>query len=157
MLRNVEMKFHQKHLLYSPMTVCCLILLIVNDHFLKGCVSLHPVRWLTGKLSDFAGALLLPAFIEFSLYVFFNISKKAARNSAFFSSMAILILIKLSFWFNSTIVMIGNAPLEYFSTAYRINIVRDMTDLMALPMLLIFHKYSTALEPANKENANRME
>lgn len=38
-----------------------LIFLILNDHYLKGVYG----NWFTGKLSDFAGILILPLFLKF--------------------------------------------------------------------------------------------
>ncbi len=46
--------------LLHPLSLACLVVLIVNDHFLKhACPSI-----LTGKLSDFAGLLLTPLVLQ---------------------------------------------------------------------------------------------
>jgi hypothetical protein len=43
-----------------PLTLLSLVLLVVNDHFLKWA---HP-SWLTGKLSDVAGMILAPIVLS---------------------------------------------------------------------------------------------
>ena len=52
---------HRARYLLHPVFLVGLITLIVNDHFLKD--AYHNA--LTGKLSDFAGVLILPLFLKF--------------------------------------------------------------------------------------------
>jgi hypothetical protein len=46
---------------FHPLPLVCLVLLGVNDHFLKGSGVLP--GWLTGKLSDFAGLAFFPLLL----------------------------------------------------------------------------------------------
>ncbi|MFT3935770.1 MAG: hypothetical protein QM726_19235 [Chitinophagaceae bacterium] len=52
-----------KYYLLNIVFLCCLLLLIVNDHWLKQ--SFH--NWLTGKLSDIAGIIMLPLLLAYLL------------------------------------------------------------------------------------------
>lgn len=52
-----------KHLLLNWVFLPCLLVLALNDHFLK---YGYP-GWLTGKLSDFAGLLIFPLFLAYLL------------------------------------------------------------------------------------------
>lgn len=49
----------RRSLILHPMALVTLVALVVNDHWLK---TRYP-GWVTGKLSDFAGLLLLPILI----------------------------------------------------------------------------------------------
>lgn len=51
----------KSHLLYHPIFLLSLVVLALNDHVLKGLYH----NWLTGKISDFAGLIVLPVFIAF--------------------------------------------------------------------------------------------
>lgn len=46
--------------IFNTIFLSGLILLLINDHFLKDIYG----NWLTGKLSDFAGILILPLFLK---------------------------------------------------------------------------------------------
>ncbi|MDO6432910.1 hypothetical protein Q4E93_20040 [Flavitalea sp. BT771] len=50
-----------KHLLLNWAFLPCLLVLALNDHYLK---AAYP-GWLTGKLSDFAGLLIFPLFLAY--------------------------------------------------------------------------------------------
>jgi len=50
-----------KNLILNRVFLAGLLLLALNDHFLKD----HYSNWLTGKLSDFAGLLIFPLFLAF--------------------------------------------------------------------------------------------
>ncbi len=54
------MDSRKEKLLYHPIFIVSLILLILNDNFLK--YEYH--NWLTGKLSDFSGLIVLPIFLS---------------------------------------------------------------------------------------------
>ncbi|WP_367390060.1 hypothetical protein [Lewinella sp. LCG006] len=51
----------KKHFLLNTVFISGLILLLLNDHFLKAQFG----NWFTGKLSDFAGLLIFPLFLRF--------------------------------------------------------------------------------------------
>lgn len=52
------MNFHSQKILLSPLFLFSLIVLLLNDHYLKA--QFH--NFLTGKLSDFAGLFIFPLF-----------------------------------------------------------------------------------------------
>ena len=52
---------HNAHFLLNWPFVIGLLLLLINDHFLKDIFG----NWFTGKLSDFAGVMILPLFQAF--------------------------------------------------------------------------------------------
>jgi hypothetical protein len=54
-------KTHNKSLLFNWIFIFSMTLLALNDHYLKAAVG----NWLTGKISDFAGLLILPMFLLF--------------------------------------------------------------------------------------------
>lgn len=66
-----------KHYLLNVVFLACVILLVVNDHSFKYTFS----NWLTGKLSDAAGIILLPMLIAF---IFPATKKHAVSSSALF-------------------------------------------------------------------------
>lgn len=49
------------NLIFNWIFITGIIVLAVNDHYLKQ----HHPSWLTGKLSDFAGLLIFPMFLQF--------------------------------------------------------------------------------------------
>ena len=54
------MKIQHKYYLLNYVFVLGLTILLINDHILKNLYG----NWLTGKLSDFAGVLILPIFLK---------------------------------------------------------------------------------------------
>jgi hypothetical protein len=51
----------KKHYLLNTVFIVGLVILLLNDHFLKAQFG----NWFTGKLSDFAGLLIFPLFLKF--------------------------------------------------------------------------------------------
>jgi hypothetical protein len=51
----------KKHYLLNTVFIVGLMILLLNDHFLKAQFG----NWFTGKLSDFAGLLIFPLFLKF--------------------------------------------------------------------------------------------
>ncbi len=108
--------------LVHPVTLASLVVLVVNDHFLKW-------RWpgvVTGKLSDVAGMILAPivlaAFVELA-------TKRRAPWMCTLAVAAAFALVKT--WAPAT-----HAYEVVFATlrfAQRVVLVRDPTDLVALP------------------------
>ncbi len=93
-----------------------LVILILNDHLLKEVFG----NWLTGKLSDFAGLLILPMFIQ---YLFSVKTKNAVITTVLF----------FVFWKSpySQFLIDGCNSIGSFS----INRVVDYTDFLAFAIL----------------------
>lgn len=109
--------FIVKRILTSPIYICCIILLVLNDHIWK--YTYH--NWFTGKLSDFVGLFV------FTLLLISFFPKKKIHVS-FIASI-------LFIWWKSTfsepfIVLFSN----YF---YPISRIIDYTDLYAIIMPFI--------------------
>lgn len=103
--------------LLHPLFICALFVLGANDFFWK----YHYHNWLTGKLSDVAGLLVLPLFL-----------------TAFFPKQktGILLFSALFFcWWKSSL----SEPvlLHFRLLSLPVHRVVDYTDLFALPVLLI--------------------
>lgn len=75
--------------LRSPAFVACVLVLALNDHYLKGS-GLLP-GWFTGKLSDFAGLVVAPVLVV----VLLGLSRKRARLACFALVAAVFAAIKL--------------------------------------------------------------
>lgn len=137
--------------LLHPITLSSLLVLVVNDHVLK---RVYPGT-LSGKLSDFAGVVLLPLF----LHAAFELTVARARRappSAVLSNRALgvcLVLALAAFalpevWpaaetvyryafgvahypFRAMAALLGQRPLPPVVPAHS---TADVTDLLALPM-----------------------
>ncbi|MDF2381488.1 hypothetical protein JMG10_08450 [Nostoc ellipsosporum NOK] len=108
-------------LLRNYIIVAALFILVLNDHFLKW--TFH--NTLTGKLSDFAGVLLLPFVISYLL------------KSRHFTAI-ILTAIFFTWWKSP----LSSGFIDWYNTWALIPITRvvDYTDLVALIMLLPAYK-----------------
>ena len=110
-----------KRLLLNKIFIACLLLLTLNDHIFKELYG----NWLTGKLSDFAGLLLLPLAIA---YVFPGKRKYAALYAGLF----------FIFWKSP----LSEWPIYWYNQVAPIPITRiiDYTDLLALGILPLVHR-----------------
>jgi hypothetical protein len=104
-----------------------LLLLIVNDHYLKE--TYH--NWFTGKLSDFAGLFIFPLFF-------------VAWNGRFSRHI---------YWLTAILFIIWKSPLvdpliEAFNQLEMLPIsrVKDWTDLIALSILPISYLYQRSIQ-----------
>lgn len=110
-----------KRLLLNKIFIAGLLLLALNDHIFKELYG----NWLTGKLSDFAGLLLLPLAIA---YVFPGKRKYAALYAGLF----------FIFWKSP----LSEWPIYWYNQVAPIPITRiiDYTDLLALGILPLAHR-----------------
>jgi uncharacterized membrane protein len=114
-----------------PVAVIALIVLVANDHAWK---YSHP-GWLTGKLSDVAGLIVFPLVLCAALHVVSASERLLAGCVA--ATMIGFALVKL--WAPATQVCewaMGwlQAP---FSSVTPTTLVRDPTDLLALPFAIV--------------------
>ena len=103
--------------LLHPVAIASLVLLVLNDHLLK---ALWP-GWITGKLSDFAGMVLAPLVLVAVVDAF-----APARVVGRRTYIACTALVGLAFAVTKTLPI-----------ALPVVIVRDPTDLVALPMGIV--------------------
>jgi hypothetical protein len=109
-----------KNLLQNPIFIVGLILLVLNDHFLKG----YYHNWCTGKLSDFIGLLIFPLFIA---YIFPLKSKH----------IIIIVGLFFIFWkspYSENFIQFCNQIL-FFPISRTV----DYSDFITLPILLASH------------------
>lgn len=107
-----------KFLLCNSIFVFSLVILFLNDHFLK----LYFHNWLTGKLSDMVGIILLPFLLTF-------IFPKLCQNSVYFTALFFI------FWKSPY----SEKLIEIYNLVSPISIHRvvDYTDLLTLIFLFI--------------------
>lgn len=114
-------------LIVNPYFIGGLLLLVLNDHYLKW--EFH--NWFTGKLSDVAGVFILPFFIAFVL-------KGRARIAVIFTALFFI-------WWKSPI---STSTIELYNEFAIIPICRvvDYTDYFALAMMPISYLTIRSLE-----------
>jgi hypothetical protein len=121
--------------LVHPAVVAALAILVVNDHFLKW----HYPGIVTGKLSDFAGALLAPLVLVAicdALAPHRWLRHPTYRPARAWGSAAVVALVFAA-------VKTWPAATQAYEAAFRslwgghVVLVRDPTDLFALPMALV--------------------
>lgn len=120
-----------KFLLLNYVFVVSIILLFINDHFLK----LYFHNWFTGKFSDFLGMIIFPLFLA---YIFPRL-----RTFSVFVSFILFIFWKSPF---------SDGFIDFYNQISPIAVARvvDYTDFIAfiflvIPFLLI--KYDALLQP----------
>lgn len=109
--------------LTRPPPLVALVLLLVNDHVLKGAGALP--GWLTGKLSDFAGLFLFSVLLFVLTRSFPAWSRERSARVAALATAVGFALLKLS----PTVNQAANLGFG--------RIVLDPTDLVALPTTLV--------------------
>jgi len=109
-----------KHLV-SPLFIFFLVLLIINDFFLK--VAFH--NTFTGKLSDFSGLFIFP--------IFWSVIFPKQKLLVFISTAVLFIFWKSDY--SSDIIQFMKPYLHIGRTV-------DLSDLIALPMLLFAWFYT---------------
>ncbi|MBR9859418.1 T9SS type A sorting domain-containing protein [bacterium] len=110
------------HIILSPLFITALVLLFINDFFLK---SAFP-GVLTGKLSDFAGLFIFP------LFLFYIIGKRKKE-------IFILTAVTFAFWKSP----LSQGFIEAWNSLGILSIGRviDFTDLIALSILPFAYHY----------------
>ncbi len=108
----------RKELLLNHIFILSLLILAINDHVLKDLYH----NWLTGKISDFAGLIVLPIFIAF---LFPKITKWSCHISA------------LCFVFWKTEFSSGLIELLNRNDIFTISRIIDYSDFIALLILPI--------------------
>ncbi|WP_026210097.1 hypothetical protein [Flexithrix dorotheae] len=113
---------NHKYFLLNYVFILGLIILLLNDHFFK----LEYSNWITGKLSDFVGLLILPMVIS---YLF---PKKIGRN-VFITALFFI------FWKS----IYSQSLIDFYNQFALIRITRvvDYTDLIALSILPFSYYY----------------
>lgn len=106
--------YQRLRILASPLFILFLILLLVNDFYLKG--AFHNV--LTGKLSDFSGLFIFPIFW-----------------SAIFPKRKALIFIATAVLFTFWKSEYSAGLIQWMNPYFGVGRTVDLSDLMALPMI----------------------
>lgn len=114
------MQYRFRNLL-SPFFICCLLLLILNDFLLKELFH----NAITGKLSDFCGLFIFPIFW-----------------SAIFHRSKPLVYILTGLLFVYWKSEYSSGLIEMVNTVFNIHRTVDLSDLIALPVLLLAWLYT---------------
>ncbi len=117
------MNFHSQKILLSPLFLLSLIILLVNDFYLKA--QFH--NFFTGKLSDIAGLFIFPLFL-----------------TAFFSKRKLLVYGLTAFLFIFWKSPFSEILIDFWNSLTSLNIGRiiDYTDFFALLILPVSYFYS---------------
>jgi len=114
--------------LLHPVALAAIAVLVINDHVLKdACPS-----WLTGKLSDVAGLVFFPLLAAALLARLVRIDRDRLVTACVIATGIGFSAIKL--WEPATVVCTHVLGLLQLSPG-PVEIVRDPTDLLALPAL----------------------
>lgn len=106
------------NLILHPVFLSSVILLFVNDHFLK--YTFH--NWLTGKLSDFAGLIALPLLIAYCI-------PKLTKYACLIAAL----------WFMYWKMPISESFIQLVRDVTHVNVYRtiDYSDFIALLVIII--------------------
>ena len=118
--------------LLHPLALAAIALLVVNDHVLKA----HYPGWLTGKLSDVAGLVFFPLLLRALLAPIVHLARSIGRERLLIACVALTALAFAAI----KLVAPATAACEQVLGALlggRVTIVRDPTDLLALPFVLV--------------------
>ena len=122
-----------EHALLHPVWLVSLVLLLVNDHVLKGAGLIHSAA--TGKISDIVGLVVAPALLATLL----RVGSRRGLAACHLATGAVFALIQISPAFASLV----ESGMAAVGIPWRI--WPDLTDLLALPALLVSWR---VLEPA---------
>lgn len=112
--------------LSHPVSIASIAVLVLNDHLLKESFG----TWWTGKLSDFAGLVFFPALLALAIAI---VAPRARHPRVVFAS---IIATGVGFaWVKATTAGATTASAVWSEVAGPSVILRDATDLVALPML----------------------
>ena len=130
--------------LLHPLALAAIALLIVNDHVLK---ARYP-GWLTGKLSDVAGLVFFPLLLRALLAPIARLAPRVSRRALPRSALPVagerllIACIAMTAMAFAAIKLAAPATaaceqiLGAIQGGVRVTIVRDPTDLLALPFVL---------------------
>ena len=114
-----------------PSVWLALAVLLLNDHLLK---QAYP-SWLTGKLSDFAGLYLFPLLLATLMVPLLTLRRWT------FDRVGKVAFWGTALWFTAmkTTPLINRATVSFWEALvdWQVQIVRDPSDLIALPVLLL--------------------
>jgi len=123
---NKENKYY---LLLHPLAISALILLLLNDHFLK----IFSPGFITGKLSDFAGLFVFPIYLSVITRDFLR-NRFRVEMIIFFSAI-LFIALQIESLLNIILLFADKISFP------RPNLVADYTDLIALTMLPLSYQF----------------
>lgn len=127
--------------LLHPAWLGALLLMAVNDHFLKGAGLLPGV--ITGKLSDFAGLMVAPLLLAFVV----GVRRRAAWAAVHVAVGAVFAGIQLWAGFaDGWSALMGLVGFPWTITC-------DPTDLIALPVLLVSYRFFPTVMRSARRNA----
>jgi cysteine-rich repeat protein len=124
-----ERTLRPERVFLHPLWLLALVLLVLNDHFLKGSGLLPGM--VTGKLSDFTGLVVAPALLAALL----PWRRRATWAFAHLAVGLVFTLLQLS----PALAQLWTALLGMLSIPSRF--VSDPSDLLALPMLAVSHLF----------------
>lgn len=112
----------------QPVALIALVLLIVNDHFLKG----RGYGLVTGKLSDVAGLVFFPLLLV-SLW---ELARSVGRRSWHFTTRVLVCAIAVAA-VGFAAVKLHPGVAHAYSSVIGLRVRADATDLVALPALAV--------------------
>jgi hypothetical protein len=130
--------------LLHPLALAAIGLLIVNDHVLKA----HDPGWLTGKLSDVAGMVFFPLLLRALLEPILRLRLRgphrapSRRARAIDRERLLIACVAMTALTFAAIKLVEPATAACEQVlgallAARVEIVRDPTDLLAVPFVLV--------------------
>jgi len=161
-----------KNLIINRIFLPAILLLVLNDHFLK----YHYSSWLTGKLSDFAGLLIFPLFLAYlfprqaramplltGLFFIYWKSPWSSPLIAFYDQFSPIGITRTVDY--SDLLALTVLPLSWYLIPridrYKINLGRVPSLLLILPCSLIFMAtqpppyYRSQFEPKGDISLNK--
>jgi len=143
--------------LLHPLALAAIALLIINDHVLK---ARYP-GWLTGKLSDVAGLVFFPLLLRALLAPIARLAPRGPRRALRRPALPLARSRLLIACIAMTALAFAAIKLAAPATAaceqilgaiegVRVTIVRDPTDLLALPFVLAALWIARRVEPEGR-------
>lgn len=155
------LKSNDRYLIFGKVSVVALLVLVANDHILKSWAGAGPWSLITGKLSDFSGAWLAPAWIEFFGHALLRIQRGVAQIIALIATAIGMSMVELSEHFarlycilNDQVIAITHAMLGVPAhLTSKSHLTLDLTDLYALVILpLVAYNFRNL----NRENGGHV-
>ncbi|MCQ3931834.1 MAG: hypothetical protein DPW16_15385 [Chloroflexi bacterium] len=120
------------HSVLHPITIGAIVVLLLNDHFLKQ----HYPSWWTGKLSDFAGLIFSP--LIFATFIAWVIPPRLKNQENWVGIIAFSVT-GIIFALTKTLTQANDVTSKFweFFAGGPVKMWLDPTDLLALPALII--------------------